>query len=155
MELKKQTVLEIGQFPLVGLDIMNNTHFEEIEMVKELGESVNRYRDVGRSVINEESRITGLLVAWLEHTQVHFSRENKLMETIGFPMIDMHMGEHVRVLAEMTHIVSVWQANKGIESVAEYVFEIWPRWFEQHVETMDMITAQFAMMHGYDADATL
>ncbi len=153
MTSKTKRILERATFPQVGLDVMNNTHFEEIEMVKVLGECINSYQS--DSIENEAQYITELLETWLAHTETHFARENNLMETIQFPMIMMHTGEHERALAEIKHMVSTWKISEGIDAVAEYVFETWPIWFEQHVETMDAITAQFAMMHGYSTDAEI
>ncbi len=50
----------------------------------------------------------------------------------------------------MTEIVKEWESSNDIELIADYVFSLWPAWFDQHVNSMDMMTAKFAVMNGYD-----
>jgi hemerythrin len=137
-------VLTAEAVPHVALDFMNNTHFEELDMVKSLGELITHYQQ------SDNDTLSHALKAWFEHTQAHFSRENELMVDIQFPMYPMHSGEHARVLEEMESIVISWNKNYDIALLSEYVFTAWPHWFEQHVNSMDMVTAQFAVMNGYD-----
>ena len=141
-------VLTAETIPHVALDFMNNTHFEELELVKSLGELISNFQQSE----NEQDTLALILDEWLEHTQAHFSRENKLMMDIQFPMHSVHSAEHSRVLEEMEIVVVLWKQNQDIELLSHYVFEAWPQWFEQHVNSMDMITAKFAVIHGYKQD---
>ena len=143
-----QLILTADTIPLVALDFMNNTHFEELELLASLGELINSYQEHD----NERDEITQSLDDWLSHTKAHFDRENELMIDINFPMFPMHSGEHRRVLDEMEQIVLTWKEKNEINILADYVFSIWPRWFEAHVNSMDMITAQFAVMNGYEPE---
>ena len=142
-------ILTVDTIPEVALDFMNNTHFEEIEMVKALGELITEYQQNDRQI----KQITQSLDHWLAHTKAHFSRENELMMKIQFPIYPVHSGEHAQALNEMETIVSSWLKNHDIEALSDYVFTAWPTWFNSHVNSMDMITAQFAIMHGYDASS--
>ena len=137
----------VDSIPEVALDFMNKTHFEEIEMVKALGNIVSEYQQNN----NQEKQLTISLEHWLKHTKAHFSRENLLMMDINFPMYSVHSGEHSSVLEEMENIVNAWKNNHDIALISDYIFTTWPNWFNSHVNSMDMITAQFALIHGYDA----
>jgi hemerythrin len=139
-------ILTAETVPHVALDFMNNTHFEELDMVQSLGELITHYQQ------GDNDALTQALNAWLKHTQAHFSRENELMIDIQFPMYLVHSGEHSRVLEEMESMVTSWNNDHDIEMLSDYVFTAWPQWFEQHVNSMDMVTAQFALMHGYTQD---
>ncbi|MBL1321861.1 MAG: hemerythrin family protein [Methylophaga sp.] len=139
-----KVVLTAETVPHVALDIMNNTHFEELELVRSLGELITHYQQGDNDILSQA------LNEWLEHTQTHFSRENKLMVDIQFPMYLVHSGEHAQVLEEMESIVTSWNNDHDIALLSEYVFTAWPQWFQQHVNSMDMVTAQFAVMNGYD-----
>ncbi len=150
MYTKKKTILDVETIPRVELDFMNNTHFEEIDMVKELGKHISSYLDNDSPPEIDSNRITQLLQAWLEHTIAHFERENELMQETGFPAFSIHSEEHEIALNRMKTIVQVWKENKDIELVADYVFTLWPAWFNGHVNSMDMITAKFARMNGYN-----
>lgn len=141
-------VLTAETVPHVALDFMNATHFEELERVRTLGELISGYKQSK----NDNDRLSEALNKWIEHTQAHFARENELMIDIQFPMYPMHSGEHNRVLEEMERMVASWNKTYDIALLSDYVFTAWPQWFEQHVNSMDMVTAQFAVMHGYEQD---
>ena len=82
-----------------------------------------------------------------EHTRAHLERENELMERIGFFAIAMHKGEHDRVLAEMQDFKAKLDAGK-LDEVRAYVETTVPNWFLDHLNSMDTITAQFALQAG-------
>ena len=145
-----KTILDKETIPRVELDFMNNTHFEEIEMVKELGEIISSIQDEQNG--NQLNNLSQKLNAWLDHTKAHFARENELMQETGFPAYSIHLNEHEVALKQMTSIIKAWQDNQDIDCVEDYVFNLWPEWFEGHVNTMDMITAKFAVMNGYTND---
>lgn len=138
-------ILDADTIPRVDIDFMNNTHFEEIEMVKTLGERIIEHQ----STNNETKKITQMLAAWLQHTQAHFARENELMLATNFPMYPVHSAEHENALKHMTGVVKAWQYDHDIKQLAEYVFILWPAWFNAHVDTIDMMTARHAVMNGY------
>jgi len=147
---KPKTILEKELIPRVELDFMNNTHFEEIEMVRELGELVSILLDDNdidqQDTIN---KITQKLKTWLKHTEAHFSRENTLMEETGFPAFSIHADEHNIALNKMKDVINIWNEKQDIGLIEDYVFTLWPEWFNGHVNTMDMMTAKFAVMNGY------
>ncbi len=145
-----KTILRVNSIPEVALDFMNKTHFEEIGMVETLGETICEHQQNN----NKIEQLTDALDHWLEHTRSHFSRENLLMMDIRFPMYSVHSAEHSSILKEMENMVNAWKNNHNIAAVYDYVFTSWPNWFSSHVNSMDMITAQFALMHGYDATST-
>jgi len=155
MTVQNKTVLNAGTIPHVAVDFMNNTHFEEIELVEKLGEVITEYEQNSAPTLDETKRLSDFLEQWLTHTQAHFSRENELMLETQFPMYSVHSGEHERVLKSMQEIIQTWQSNHDIEMLADYVFSSWPQWFDDHVNSMDMITAHFAVMHGFDPHASI
>ncbi|PHS76858.1 MAG: hemerythrin [Rhodospirillaceae bacterium] len=85
--------------------------------------------------------------AHTEHLAAHLARENELMERIGFFAKDMHMGEHERVLAEVADMQAKIDAG-DIATVRAYVENDLPQWFKDHLGSMDMMTAQFALQMG-------
>ena len=81
------------------------------------------------------------------HTAEHLARENELMERIGFFAYAMHKGEHDRVLAEMEGVKAQFEAG-DLAAVRHYVEVTVPNWFMDHLNTMDTVTAQFALQAG-------
>ena len=144
---KPKTVIKSETIPRVDLDFMNNTHYEEVEMVRELGELVNSF--INNDNQQNQNTITQKLNAWLKHTIEHFERENDLMQETGFPAYAIHKNEHDIASNQMNDMVDAWDKNQDVELVEDYIFPLWPTWFDQHVNTMDMMTAKFAVMNGY------
>ncbi|MDF1589333.1 MAG: hypothetical protein P1P93_09315 [Gammaproteobacteria bacterium] len=146
-----KTILSPESFPHVELDFMNTTHFEEIELVKKIGDYISAYQQ------SEEERddITLLLDLWFSHTRAHFAVENELMLAINFPAYSIHLHEHEHdhALTTMAGIVEAWKRDHDLAPLEQYVFSFWPQWFHNHVNTMDVITAQFARMHGVEPHA--
>lgn len=144
-----RVILDKETIPHVELNFMNNTHFEEIEMVKNLGILISDYQDGDTPSQNKTDNITQALQVWLDHTEAHFARENELMLETGFPAYAIHSEEHKIALNNMQTTVNAWNTNKDIELISDYVFAMWPAWFNGHVNSMDMMTAKFAIMNGY------
>lgn len=84
---------------------------------------------------------------YVGHITAHLSRENELMDRIGFFAKDMHKGEHQRVLAETADIQAKLEAG-DLKAVRAYVTTDLPNWFVDHLNSMDMMTAQFALQKG-------
>ena len=146
-------VLNTDTIPRVDIDFMNNTHFEEIEMVQVLGDFITAYQQSALPTERDIDKLTELLENWLHHTEAHFERENLLMRQTFFPAYLIHSGEHELALEQMAGMVKSWQDKHDIELLAEYVFTTWPDWFNGHVDSMDMITARFAVMNGFDPNS--
>lgn len=148
-------VLEADKVPLVDIDFMNNTHLEELSIANELAEHVAQYQDGKDTSKENSSKISKLLDKWLAHTIPHFERENKLMEKIGFPAYSVHADEHEIALNNFRAVINAWTENKDIDLVSDFIFTLWPDWFNRHVNSMDMMTAKFAVMNGFDPQATI
>jgi len=94
-----------------------------------------------------DEELTTLFDQLFAHTREHLERENELMERIGFFATPMHKGEHDRVLAEMQDYKDKL-TDGDIAAVRHYVQETVPNWFLEHLNSMDTITAQFALQAG-------
>jgi len=150
---ENKIILEANSFPRVDIDFMNNTHYDELVMVQKLGQLISAYQHNDQPKESDTEQVTASFIAWLEHSRAHFSRENTLMKEVEFPMYQVHYSEHERVLAEMLQVANNWQKTRDIELLVHYVFSAWPTWFNGHVNTMDMMTAQFAVMNGYSPNS--
>lgn len=148
-------VLDPDTMPLVDIDFMNHTHLDELRLVNEVGEYVSKYQDGSDTSEKNSTKITELLNKWLEHTIPHFQRENQLMQKIGFPAYAVHADEHEIALNRFRVIISKWGDNKDIDLVSDFIFTLWPSWFNGHVKSMDMMTAKFAVMNGFDPKETI
>ncbi|VAW70663.1 hypothetical protein MNBD_GAMMA09-2859 [hydrothermal vent metagenome] len=132
-------VLSASDMPRVAFESMNDTHFEELELINKLGASLLE----GLQDKHFYDDISDKLSLWVEHTREHFANENQLMENCSFPALAVHSGEHQRVIEQLEKIQAQWLDQHQVEPLAEYVFNDWVAWFDQHVNTMDMMTAQY------------
>ncbi len=149
MTISTSTItLKQESIPKVALNFMNNTHFEELEIVEKIGEIVNTLM-INNTQIDIQDSLSKILNRWLEHTIKHFEREDKLMKEIGFPAYAIHKKEHQIALERMKKIINTWVKEQDISLIHDYIFSFWPTWFTQHVNTMDMMTAKFAVSTGY------
>jgi hemerythrin len=153
MTKSTETVLDANTMPRVDIDFMNDTHAEEMDMVISLGNLITTYMQYDKPTADEKQTITHALENWLQHTKAHFSVENKLMQEIQFPPAEMHVSEHENTLEQMTNMVEQWKRNNDIKPIENFVFNGWPTWFETHISTMDMMTAKFAVMNGYNSQS--
>ncbi|MEG3617987.1 hemerythrin family protein [Magnetovibrio sp. PR-2] len=94
-----------------------------------------------------DAELPALFEQLFTHTAEHLARENELMERIGFFAYGMHKGEHDRVLAELQEFKDKLDA-KDLDAVRHYVEVTVPNWFIDHLNSMDTITAQFALQAG-------
>lgn len=136
-------VVDTTMIPQVALESMNDTHREEVELVNQLGALLEQ----GLEGNADNAAITGKLHEWVEHTRAHFERENRLMQEHGFPAFPVHSGEHSQMLAIIEDLQRNWLDNGNIETLANFIFHDWARWFELHVNSMDKVTAQFLSQH--------
>ncbi len=149
-----KTILETDSMARVNLAFIDNAHFEEVQIVKDLGKLITTYQD--ENIKNDatdqyEEQITVILITWLRHTIAHFSAENELMQQINFPTMRLHTQEHETELNRIKRIIRLWQTDKEITLLADFVFNFWPNWFKAHIRSMDMSMARFAIMNGYKA----
>lgn len=153
--MDNKTILDPETVPLVDIDFMNNTHLEELSIANELGEHITKYQDGNDTSEENSAKILALLNKWLEHTIPHFERENALMQQTGFPAYQVHSEEHEAAIKRFKIIINAWEENKDIDLLSDFMFKQWPNWFNSHVQSMDMMTAKFAVMNGFDPQATI
>ncbi len=137
------TIFELDDIPTVDLAIMNQTHREEVALINTIGELVkNSQLSTADDQLSQQA-ITKKLKEWVSHTRAHFNREEQMMEEHGFHAYSIHTWAHQEALDKLEGVVKEWQKAHDLEALSHYLFEQWPAWFEQHVMTMDYMTAQY------------
>ncbi len=129
--------------PQVAVASMNATHEEELSLLRTLA-------DLLADPDSDPARLEEAVTAFRDHVEAHFSGEEKLMETYGFPPYPIHRAEHDRMRRLVTELCDGWQTETGRAALQRFVTREFPDWLIQHVETMDFVTAQFLAMHGVE-----
>lgn len=96
---------------------------------------------LGQTAAAPDAAIPGLFLSIIEHLRDHFERENELMRRTGFFAYGPHSAEHQRVL-EMLHHVSRTAPPTEVRAL---LMETLPDWFENHRQSMDAMTAAYAL----------
>lgn len=134
-----------SQLPQVALEFMNSVHAEELALVSEL--LIQLDGD------NNNADISAQLKAWVAHTQAHFERENFLMQEYHFFAYPMHAGEHVQALQQLNSVQTAWDESADREVLRGYI-QSWRQWLQQHISSMDFVTAQFLSQFPIPNEAT-
>jgi len=131
-------MIEFANVPKVAFDEMNAVHAEEVEQLNRIEALLDADAPM--------EELAGALEALFEHTCAHFANEERLMREIGFPAYDMHKSEHDRVLNAFQLMMMDWRTRKDNATVKDYICSETPQWLQQHIATMDTVTAQFIAM---------
>ncbi|MDY0116292.1 MAG: hemerythrin family protein [Sulfurimonadaceae bacterium] len=134
-------LINVENLPLVAMDFMNVTHFEDVAIINRINEAIEAYIKE-KSTKNEQS-VSDIYSEWFAHTINHFQTEEKMMQERSFPPYMMHKGEHDRALAQMDAVFRAWQTTKDAESLKKYMQNEMSPWLIQHIQTMDTVTAMF------------
>lgn len=126
-------MITLEQIPMVAIPSMNDTHMEESLIINKLTDAAtNKELDLVAQTLRE----------LLEHTKIHFSDEEKMMEESEFPALQTHKTEHDRHLRELAHLIKYFDANREPNAILAYIHGNLVAWSLHHVETMDSQAAQ-------------
>lgn len=151
MSRYQSPVVEIDEIPVIAHDAMHQTHLEEIALINDLGYVIEQ----GLDGVMDKDVISDKLKDWVEHTRQHFGEENRMMAEFDFPAYPMHKAEHDRVLKLIESLQKIWTDSGQLEPLADFIFLEWPGWFDNHVNTMDQVTAQFLNQVMADDDISV
>ncbi len=128
--------LSSSDIPSVALESMNQVHFEEIELLNALADTLEEES-------SSDEAVDAALEALVAHTREHFASEEDKMRRGGFPPYPIHKGEHERQLTVVAKVVEDWRTARDRDALRRFVREELPAWVVHHIQTMDAMTAQF------------
>ena len=127
-------MITLEELPMVAMPEMNDTHLEETLIINKLEIAA---KDDNKELVAE------ILKELLEHTAIHFSDEEDLMEETLFPALQMHKSEHDRHLHELNSVIKYFEKHQDTIAVSAYIKGSLTPWLIHHIETMDTVTATF------------
>ena len=87
--------------------------------------------------LNSKDSINAKAIELLEHTKIHFSEEEKLMDRYNYPRTKEHKDEHNKVLSELKFFIDKSHSLFGMNILKSYFAEKLPYWFDYHLASMD------------------
>ncbi len=127
-------------YPQVALAFMNHDHAEFANLRKQI------LAKLAEPIAPPET--DSLLAELLQHTRHHFAAEEAQMQACGFPAYPIHTMNHDQVVAEMERQIALWQQQREVAVLREFMQVAVADWFVSHVSTMDMMTARFIAAHS-------
>ena len=120
---------------LVGCPEMDNDHLPMLQLLARLHEAMIRGR--GGAVIGET------LEALADHEAAHFSREEGLLQSCGYPDLAGHREKHQRMLEELAALRR--RARAGHLPIAFDTMQTMRLWIRQHMNGDDRSAALYVM----------
>ncbi len=124
-----------NDLPLVSYESMNETHFEEVQIINSLLTQIDTKADY--------DTLCKTLEELLQHMLLHFSGEEELMKSTHYPSLNMHKADHDKVLNQTRYAEIEWRNKKDIEALNEYLNEELIPWLDIHIKAMDTPMADF------------
>ena len=113
---------------------MNSIHEQEMIVLNDLLEALK---------LNE--KVEEKFAIFFEDVEQHFAFEEKLMEKYGFFAKVPHKMEHDRIIKEL---IAIKNAKLDTKELQEYFEEYFIPWLENHIQTLDTVTAGYFDMVG-------
>ncbi len=135
----------------VAVESMNAIHHEEADMLNELDELM-RGHELGTI---DDAELDAKLDEFLRHMTAHFAGEEEQMRAIDFPPYPIHKSEHDFQIERANQLIAAWKQSRDLAPLADYLRSELPQWLDQHIATMDKVTAHFFAMNGKEVTLDL
>jgi hemerythrin len=122
----------------VKIKSIDDQHIKLIEMLNDFYDNITN-----RS--NKEN-ISKLIAAMKAYTIEHFTEEEHLMKTNGYPFFDSHKKEHDHFIKRVTDVEDKFNSGRLILSLemTSFLFE----WLKKHIQGTDMKYSEFLIEKG-------
>lgn len=121
---------------ITGNDMIDGQHKELIEKINQLLESIET---------SKEKRAAVLMLNYLsDYVDYHFSAEEELQETIGYPGIKEHKAQHAVLKDTVSDLKAMLEEEEGpspafVEQLNKKVIE----WLYTHIQGFDRSVAEY------------
>lgn len=123
-----------SQLPMIPMPNLNDTHIEEMVIIKKLSEA---------ALDDKVELVQKTLQELLKYMSLHFFDEEDLMEEALFPALHAHKSEHDKQLHLLQTIMKEFDKIKDVSLVISYVQDNLIPWIIRHIQTMDETMALY------------
>ena len=132
-------VIDVDAILHLATEFQNEDHHLEAEL---LNRAVDALAALGAGEGAPEDA-DACLDALVRHMGQHFQREDDAMRRTSFPPFSVHQAEHQRALDEVSDRISQFRRTRDAAALHHYLANDAVEWFNQHLQTMDFITARW------------
>lgn len=119
----------------VGVDLIDSDHKALIDLINLLHESISGERST-QSLQDVFDRL-------IAYTEIHFAREEKVMQACGFPGLTPHQDEHAEFTERVYEIRTKLQAGDD-SPISDELLVYLKRWLNAHILIQDMAYKPYA-----------
>lgn len=69
-----------------------------------------------------------------DYVNTHFKEEEEFMEKIGFPELDDHCNQHLKIVGEINHIL---KTSQSLPQLRSELFRLFEEWIGDHIQVQD------------------
>ncbi len=120
------------QIKMLNYEPMNEVHLNEVKLLEKLLKELDENKDV-----------TNTLEEFIKDVKEHFAFEEGLMKKYDFFAYFPHKMEHDKIINELYNL-----RGKENEYLKKYFKEHFIPWLDNHILTIDTVTAGFFNMVG-------
>ncbi len=116
----------------VGVPEIDEDHRVLISVINELAEMKGRE--------DRASQLQGCFSHLRSYAEFHFSREEAMMRTAGYPALDGHQAEHRAFEAKMAELSETLEGDNGKAAAAgvnEKLLSYLKNWLQHHIMVVD------------------
>lgn len=128
-------IVQWGPKYSVGIKFIDNQHMELVNLTNTL------YKACLSSEVSTEATFKDAIHRMVEYVTMHFSTENTLMESVGFPNYSEHKKQHESLIKEI--LSAVKNSQEGNKMVPIYFVRTLREWIFSHIAIYDQIYAQY------------
>ena len=119
----------------VGVDLIDSDHKALIDLINRLHEGMSG--EAGDAAMQD---VFDTLIAY---TEIHFAREEKVMQACDFPALPTHVDEHVDFTRRVYDIREKFLAG-GESPVTQELLDYLKNWLNAHILIQDMAYMPYA-----------
>lgn len=131
-------IIHPQQLYTMGIDKIQETHENEINMLNEISTLATKYQIGNLDLEDLESKID----EYIEHVKKHFQTEEDLMKEHNYPSYEMHKMAHDMFLSDLNYATMIWKKNNDLEKIIVFIRKT-PEWLISHVNTVDKPTDDY------------
>ena len=114
----------------VGVERLDEDHRSLISIINHLADSLENQDDGSEEVINRA------LTALARYTEIHFTREEEVMKSVDYPVLDGHRDEHEKFIQDLYNLKAEYSG--GNEDIRRRLLDFLKNWLTGHIMVEDM-----------------
>lgn len=127
-----------------GVEQFDNEHHKIVELIEVLFQAVRNDND---------SEVEKAVSELVEYTEKHFAGEEQMMEKAGFPGLEDHRQEHIKLADQAKEFQKIQQSEMSYEEIRKF-YHFLREWLVDHIVGCDKKYGEFITAKSKDEQLT-